>query len=134
MPERRASISRTTSETDIRISLDLDGSGVTDISTKVPFFDHMLNAFGRHGLFDLTVIPNMNRVRLFRRFRVVYTGNIYDIPQIRLFRGGRIEVQADRPVRLEIDGEILGYSDFEFQIIERAVRVVVSEKFIRGRA
>ncbi len=55
MPERRASISRTTSETDIRISLDLDGSGVTDISTKVPFFDHMLNAFGRHGLFDLTV-------------------------------------------------------------------------------
>lgn len=92
------------------------------------------NAIADDGLFDLTVIPNMNRVRLFRRFRVVYTGNIYDIPQVRLFRGGRIEVHAERPIRLEIDGEILGYSDFEFQIIERAVRVVVSEKFIRDRA
>ena len=37
------------------VKIDLDGSGVCDISTGVPFFDHMLNAFGRHGLFDLTV-------------------------------------------------------------------------------
>ena len=52
---RCASISRTTKETDIRVELDLDGTGKTDISTGVPFFDHMLDAFGRHGLFDLTV-------------------------------------------------------------------------------
>ena len=91
------------------------------------------NAIADDGLFDLTVIPAMNRVRLFRRFRVVYTGNIYDIPQVSLFRGGCIRIRAERPIRLEIDGEILGYSDFEFQIVERAVRVVVSERFIRGR-
>lgn len=91
------------------------------------------NAIADDGLFDLTVIPAMNRVRLFRRFRVVYTGNIYDIPQVSLFRGGCIRIRAEHPVRLEIDGEILGYSDFEFQIVERAVRVVVSERFIRGR-
>lgn len=53
--KRFASISRTTKETDIQISLDLDGTGITDIDTGVPFFDHMLDAFGRHGLFDLTV-------------------------------------------------------------------------------
>lgn len=76
----------------------------------------------------------MNRVRLFSRFRVVYTGNIYDVPGISLFRGGHIAVHAERPIRLEIDGEILGFSDFEFRIVERAVRVVVSEKFIRDRA
>jgi imidazoleglycerol-phosphate dehydratase len=52
---RRAEISRKTGETDITVVLDLDGSGVCDISTGVGFFDHMLNAFGRHGLFDLTV-------------------------------------------------------------------------------
>lgn len=91
------------------------------------------NAIADDGLFDLTVIPNMNRIRLFRRFRVVYTGNIYDIPKISLFRGGRIRIEAERPIRLELDGEILGFSDFEFQIVERALRVVVSEKFIRDR-
>ena len=52
---RYAEVTRKTGETDIVVKLDLDGSGVCDISTGVPFFDHMLNAFGRHGLFDLTV-------------------------------------------------------------------------------
>lgn len=91
------------------------------------------NAIADDGLFDLTVIPNMNRIRLFSRFRVVYTGNIYDIRGVSLFRGGSIRIESERPIRLEIDGEILGFSDFEFQIVERAVRVVVSEKFIRAR-
>lgn len=52
---RTAEITRTTKETDITIGLDLDGTGKTDIATGVPFFDHMLDAFGRHGLFDLSV-------------------------------------------------------------------------------
>ena len=52
---RTAEVSRKTGETDIQVKLDLDGSGVCDIDTGVPFFDHMLNAFGRHGQFDLTV-------------------------------------------------------------------------------
>lgn len=52
---RTADVRRTTKETDIQISIDLDGAGVVDPQTGVPFFDHMLDAFGRHGLFDLTV-------------------------------------------------------------------------------
>ena len=52
---RYAEAARKTGETDIAIKLNLDGSGVCDISSGVPFFDHMLNAFGRHGLFDLEV-------------------------------------------------------------------------------
>ena len=52
---RTGEIIRTTSETDITLSLDLDGSGSTDIATGVPFFDHMLDAFGRHGQFSLSV-------------------------------------------------------------------------------
>jgi imidazoleglycerol-phosphate dehydratase len=48
-------LSRRTSETDIVVRLDLDGTGRTEISTGVGFFDHMLTAFGRHGLFDLDV-------------------------------------------------------------------------------
>lgn len=52
---RTAEVTRKTGETDITVRLDLDGTGICDIDTGVPFFDHMLNAFGRHGLFDLTV-------------------------------------------------------------------------------
>ncbi len=46
---------RATNETDITVSLDLDGSGQTSVATGVPFFDHMLDAFGRHGQFSLVV-------------------------------------------------------------------------------
>ena len=50
---RAASVARTTSETDIAIELDLDGSGRVEITTGIPFFDHMLAQLGRHGGFDL---------------------------------------------------------------------------------
>lgn len=53
--KRKSEITRKTKETDITVGLDLDGRGQTDIETGVPFFDHMLDAFGRHGLVDLTV-------------------------------------------------------------------------------
>jgi len=52
---RTATIRRSTSETDIGVTMSLDGEGATSVSTGVPFFDHMLDAFGRHGLFDLEV-------------------------------------------------------------------------------
>jgi len=52
---RAASITRKTSETDIAVTLALEGAGKTEISTGIGFFDHMLTAFGRHGLFDLVV-------------------------------------------------------------------------------
>ena len=49
------SLHRQTGETDIELTLNLDGTGKTDIDTGIGFFDHMLNNFARHGLFDLTV-------------------------------------------------------------------------------
>ncbi|WP_159798673.1 imidazoleglycerol-phosphate dehydratase HisB [Puerhibacterium puerhi] len=52
---RTARIERTTSESSVVVELDLDGTGRTDISTSVPFYDHMLTALGKHSLIDLTV-------------------------------------------------------------------------------
>jgi imidazoleglycerol-phosphate dehydratase len=50
---RRVTVERKTSETQIRVTLDLDGSGARAIDTQLPFFTHMMEAFCRHGLFDL---------------------------------------------------------------------------------
>ena len=53
--ERAAEKTRRTKETDITISINIDGSGKGDIDTGIPFLDHMLELFSKHGLFDLTV-------------------------------------------------------------------------------
>jgi imidazoleglycerol-phosphate dehydratase len=52
---RRASIERTTKETDVRVELSLDGTGTAAADTRLPFFDHMLQQLGTHAGFDLTV-------------------------------------------------------------------------------
>ena len=51
--ERKASVTRTTKETDINLSLNIDGTGVTNVNTGIGFFDHMLTGFGKHGFFDM---------------------------------------------------------------------------------
>ena len=52
---RQAEVVRATAETDIRVKLNLDGTGASRIDTGVPFLDHMLTLFARHGFFDMEV-------------------------------------------------------------------------------
>ncbi len=52
---RKATIQRKTNETDIEVTVDLDGTGASDISTGIGFLDHMLDAVARHGRFDITL-------------------------------------------------------------------------------
>src|SRR5262250_1462628 len=56
MNSRRAALRRRTHETDIRVKLNLDGEGTSTIRTGIPFFDHMLSLFARHGVLDLELI------------------------------------------------------------------------------
>lgn len=53
--ERRGEMHRRTAETDVRVTIDLDGTGLSEVSTGVGFLDHMLTLFARHGRLDLTV-------------------------------------------------------------------------------
>jgi imidazoleglycerol-phosphate dehydratase len=55
MSDRTAAVTRETAETDIEVTLAIDGDGDATVDTGVGFFDHMLEAFAKHGLFDLTV-------------------------------------------------------------------------------
>jgi imidazoleglycerol-phosphate dehydratase len=55
MNHRTASVERNTKETQIRVQIDLDGSGQSDLSTGIGFFDHMLDQIARHGLIDLSI-------------------------------------------------------------------------------
>ena len=55
MPDRVATISRTTKETDVQVSLNLDGTGKCQSDTGIPFLDHMINQISSHGLIDLDV-------------------------------------------------------------------------------
>lgn len=55
MTDRIGTATRTTSESDISVEINLDGTGTVDVDTGLPFFDHMLTAFGTHGSFDLKI-------------------------------------------------------------------------------
>ena len=55
---RTANIKRKTKETDINMTLALDGTGVSDVNTGIGFFNHMLEGFSKHGFFDLTLSVN----------------------------------------------------------------------------
>lgn len=56
MEQRTATINRVTTETDISLTLNLDGNGKNHIDTGIGFFDHMINGFARHGLFDIELV------------------------------------------------------------------------------
>ena len=55
---RTATVTRATKETSIDLEIDIDGTGVTDISTGIPFYDHMLEQVGKHGGFDLRIVAS----------------------------------------------------------------------------
>ena len=55
MTDRTAAVTRETAETDVEVTLDVDGDGDSTVETGIGFFDHMLDSFATHGLFDLTV-------------------------------------------------------------------------------
>lgn len=92
----------------------------------------MPEAVADDGLFDVTVIGRISRFGVLMRVRKLFNGKIYSIRKVSMFRGRKIRIESAPEIRVEVDGEALGFSPIEFEMIDRAVRVIVSEKFLRG--
>jgi diacylglycerol kinase family enzyme len=84
------------------------------------------------GLFDLTVISKIKWWQVPKALKCLFNGGIYSLPQVHLYRGAKIRIESSPEVPIEIDGEQLGTTPVEYKVIHRAVRVVVSERFLQG--
>ena len=149
---RAATVARTTSETDIEIRLDLDGTGRNEASTGLPFFDHMLSQLGRHGGFDLEIRATGD-LQIDAHHTVedvgialgeVFAAAIGDKAGIRRFASNRvpldealIDVALDlsgRPYlhyEVEVPGQkILGDPPFDPQLVEEFWRAFVTSAAI----
>ncbi len=79
------------------------------------------------GLLDLTVIKDMGKLRVITSLKKLYDGHILDHPSIEGFTGKRIRIDSDPPIYAETDGESLGHTPVEFEILPKSLQVVVGE-------
>lgn len=149
---RAATVARTTSETDILIELDLDGTGRNEATTGLPFFDHMLSQLGRHGGFDL-MIRAVGDLQIDAHHTVedvgialgeVFSAAFGDKAGIRRFASNRIPLdEALVDVALDLSGrpylhyevefpgqQILGTPPFDPQLVEEFWRAFVTSAAI----
>lgn len=91
----------------------------------------MPDAVADDGLFDVTVIRRMTALKVIYNFKVLFNGRIYRLRNTSLNRGRKIRIESSPEIAVEVDGEALGYSPFEFEMVDKAVRVVVSERFLQ---
>lgn len=81
------------------------------------------------GLMDLTIIRKMSKYRVIRNFKLLYSGNIYNIPKVIFTQAKKIEIETWPETRIEIDGEAVGTSPFLFELVPQGIRVVVGEGY-----
>lgn len=79
------------------------------------------------GLFDLTVIRKIRKLKVMRKLRTLFNGTVYSIREVSHHRGRTIRIEAPGHILAEADGELLGNSPFEYTLIPGAIRVVVPE-------
>lgn len=77
------------------------------------------------GLFDVTFIDKMNFFNILRAIPKLFNGKIYQLPAVHALKGKKVEITAKEPLLLETDGEVLGFSPFSFEMIPKAIRMIV---------
>jgi YegS/Rv2252/BmrU family lipid kinase len=90
--------------------------------------NQMPNAVIDDGLFDVTIVKQLNPLKVLYHFRKLYNGKIYRIPKVLAQQGKRIVIDTQPESPIEIDGEAMGYSPFTFELIPKSIKVVISRK------
>lgn len=90
------------------------------------------NAIPDDGLFDLTVVKKMRKGEVIRSLKRLYDGTILDHPKVESYKGKRITINSKPPIQLEVDGESLGHSPIEFEIVPRSVQVITGKGLINS--
>lgn len=142
--ERRAAITRKTKETNIRVELGLDGTGIYQVSTGIPFFDHMLESLAKHGLFDLQLAAEGDvavdfhhtvedvGIALGQAFREAL-GNAAGIRRYGTF----VLPMAEAKVEVAVDVSNRPYVVYQVELANRMIRdfdVSLVEDFVRAFA
>ncbi len=86
------------------------------------------------GMFDMSLIRPVHFWHILFRIRYLFNGGIYRIRHVLRERGSRIRIESSPEVSVEVDGELLGESPFEFTILHRAIRIVVSREFLESES
>lgn len=89
------------------------------------------NAIADDGLIDITMIKKMNILNVIIHFKSLYNGTIYNLPQSMFFRGESVRIESMPESPIEVDGEALGYSPFDFTVIPKAINVIVGKNFAK---
>jgi len=76
------------------------------------------------GLFDVTIITRVSRFVVIRSVKKLYDGSFLSMPQVKTFRGARVEIESNPNLYLETDGESLGHTPMQFEVIPLGIRVV----------
>ncbi|MBR4801355.1 MAG: diacylglycerol kinase family lipid kinase [Bacteroidales bacterium] len=87
------------------------------------------NASIDDGLLDLTVITNMSKYKIMRKFKLLFTGKIYSLPEVLFKQCHTIEIHTEQETRIEIDGEAVGTSPFKFGLVPKSIKVVVGSSY-----
>lgn len=90
------------------------------------------DAVADDGMFDLSLIRPVHFWHILFRIRYLFNGGIYRIRHVLRERGRRIRIESSPEVSVEVDGELLGESPFEFTVLHRAIRIVVSKEFLES--
>ncbi len=88
-------------------------------------------AIADDGLLDISMIRPIRIWHILFRFRLIFNGGIHRIGHVTSSRGSKIRIESTPEIKIEVDGELLGETPFEFTVLHKAIRVVVAEKFLR---
>ncbi len=84
------------------------------------------------GLLDLTLIKKMTKFQILKNVSKLYDGSFIHLPQVHITRSQKVKVESEPEIQLEVDGETLGSSPFEINVIPRSIKIIINRDYFRG--